>query len=254
MAESKRVLVLSDLHCGNMFGLTPPKYHNHHKEIQQVGWKFYTENIKKLGKIDLCIINGDAIDGPGKKDSRQHITTDMRDQVDIATECLKVIPAKKFLFVRGTCYHTTTDRENEDDIAKEFDAEIHDSRKIDVNGCVIHCKHSTGKGSSVYGSATPLQSGAAVQMLNDISADNIKADIFIRSHIHELIMIKRTPFSLIATPGLQFKGMAYGRKYASFYDYGMIWMDIRSKKDYDIHDIIIEGTNGNYKREGITKI
>jgi hypothetical protein len=167
---------------------------------------------------------------------------------------LTVIPAKKFLFVRGTCYHTTTDRENEDDIAKEFDAEIHDSRKIDVNGCVIHCKHSTGKGSSVYGSATPLQSGAAVQMLNDISADNIKADIFIRSHIHELIMIKRTPFSLIATPGLQFKGMAYGRKYASFYDYGMIWMDIRSKKDYDIHDIIIEGTNGNYKREGITKI
>ena len=254
MANSKRVLVLSDLHCGNTFGLTPPKYYNHNKEIQEVGWKFYQENIKALGKIDLLILNGDLIDGPGKRDSRQHLTTDIREQIDIAIECLKIVPAKQKVFIRGTCYHVMTDRENEDDIARHFDSEIYDSKKIDVNGCILHCKHTTGKGGSVYGSTTPLQSGAAVQMLTDIAYDNIAADIFIRSHIHELIIVKRTPFSLIANPGLQFKGMAYGRKFSSFYDFGFTWLDIRSKKDYDINYKILEGLNGNYKKESVLKI
>jgi hypothetical protein len=254
VGESKRVLVLSDLHCGNIYGLTPPGYYNHFKEIQQTGWDFFQKGIKSLGKIDLCILNGDLVDGPGKKDARQHITTDMKEQVDIASECLKIIPAKKLVFIRGTCYHVTTDRENEDDIADRFNSEIYDSRKIDVNGCIIHCKHTVGKGSTVYGSVTPLQSGSALQVLTDISADNIVADIFVRSHIHEYNLVDREIFSAVTTPGLQFKGMAYGRKYASFYSYGMIWMDIRSKKDFDINKILLTKTGGSHKREEITKI
>ena len=78
----KRVLILSDTHCGSIFGLTPPDYHNHYNEIQKVGWDFYEETISNLGNIDLCIVNGDAVDGPGKKDTRQHITTDMRNFMD----------------------------------------------------------------------------------------------------------------------------------------------------------------------------
>ena len=45
----KRVLVLSDLHCGHMLGLTPPDYQNHFREIQEVGWNFYSSEIKELG-------------------------------------------------------------------------------------------------------------------------------------------------------------------------------------------------------------
>lgn len=254
MAESKRVLILSDLHCGNIFGLTPPEYQNHFREIQQIGWKFYTDNIKKLGKIDLCILNGDLLDGPGKKDTRQHITTDMREQVNIAIEALKIVPAKKFVFIRGTCFHVTTDRENEDDIAKHFNSEIYDSKKINVNGCVIHCKHSVGKGSTVYGSVTPLQSTSALHMLTDISAENTPADIFVRSHIHEYNMVDREIFTAVTTPCLQFKGMAYGRKYSSFYSYGMVWFDIRGKKDFDVNKILLKETGGSHKREEIIKI
>lgn len=254
MGESKRVLILSDLHCGNIFGLTYPDYFNHFREIQQVGWKFYTENIKKLGKIDLCLVNGDILDGPGKKDTRQHITTDMKEQVDMAIEALKIVNTKKFVFIRGTCFHTTTDRENEDDVAAHFDAEIADSKKIKVNNCIIHCKHAVGKGSTIYGSVTPLQSNSALQMLTDISANNELADIFIRSHIHEYNMVDRELFTAISTPALQFKGMAYGRKYNSFYSYGMIWLDVRGKKDFDVNKILLKETGGNYKKEAILEI
>lgn len=252
--KMKRVLILSDTHCGSTFGLTPPDYWNVFREIQETGWNFYEKTINSLGNIDLCIVNGDAVDGPGKKDTRQHIHTDMKTQVEMAIEAFKIIPAKKFIFIRGTCFHVTTDRENEDDIADYFNAEIYDSRKIEVNGCILHCRHTTGKGSTVYGSVTPLQSNSALQLMNDISAENETADIFIRSHIHEWIHIDREPFNAIATPGLQFKGMAYGRKYSSFYSYGMVWIDIEDKYNFEIRKKLLRKTGGNYKREEITRI
>jgi predicted MPP superfamily phosphohydrolase len=254
MKKTKRVLILSDLHCGSIFGLTPPEYQNSFREMQQIGWNFFIRNIKSLGKIDLCIINGDILDGPGKKDSRQHITTDIKEQINIAISALKYVNANKFVFIRGTCYHVTTDRENEDDVARSFSSEIYDHKKIDVNGCIMHCRHSTGKGSSIYGSITPLQSNSAVQILSDISSSNEIADIYIRSHIHEYNMIDREPFTVISTPALQFKGMAYGRKFNSFYSYGFVWLDIRDKKDFDVNKILLSETGGSYKKESILKI
>lgn len=254
MAESKRVLVLSDMHCGHNLGLTHPDYFNHFKEAQKIGWDFYLKNIKKLGKIDLCLINGDAIDGPGVKDSLQHNTTDISEQQEIAIACLEEVEARKYIFTRGTPYHVTSAFEAEDAIAKHFGAEIHDYRKIDVSGCIIHTRHTVGKSGTAYASITSLQRSAIVQLLNDVEIGNTKADIYIRSHAHEYDLIDRTLFSAVITPALQFRGTTFGRKCTGFYDYGFVWMDIRSKKDYDIHKVIMPLTGGDYKVEQITRI
>lgn len=250
--KAKRVLILSDLHCGHILGLTHPEYFNHFREIQAAGWSFFTKNIKALGHIDLCIINGDTVDGEGKKDSRQHITTDSSLQQKIAIRCLSEVKAERFVFLRGTPYHVTTDMELEDGIADYFNAEIHDSRKIDVNGCVIHARHTAGKGGTAYGSATSLQRSAVVQMLNDVECEEVKADIFIRSHIHEYNLIERELYTAITTPCLQFKGTSYGRQCTGFYSFGFIWLDIRGKHDYDIHKVLLKGAN--HKKESVTKL
>lgn len=254
MPEQKRVLVLSDMHCGHNLGLTHPDYFNHMKDVQKVGWDFFTKNIKKLGKIDLCIVNGDACEGPGKKDNLQHNTTDVSEQQDIAIACIEQVKANKYVFLRGTPYHVTTDHEIEDKIAAKFGAGIYDSRKIDVNGCVLHCRHTMGKSGTAYGSITSLQRSAIVQLLNDVESCSVKADVYIRSHIHEYELIDRDLFSAVTTPALQFKGTSYGRKCTGFYSYGFIWMDIRSKKDFDIHKEILPLTGGDHKIEEITKI
>ena len=96
VTESKRVLILSDLHCGHNLGLTPPSWWNHFKEIQEAGWNFYTENLAEIGPVDLCIVNGDAVDGPGRKDSLQHCTTDTGEQIKIAITCLEQVQTKRF--------------------------------------------------------------------------------------------------------------------------------------------------------------
>lgn len=254
MAESKRVLVLSDLHCGHNLGLTPPDYHNHFKEIQQVGWKFYSENIKKIGKIDLCVLNGDLVDGTGHKGSTQHLTTDMATQQKIAIKCLEQVKTKKYLFVRGTPFHTQNDTEYEDGIAAHFGSEIHDSRKIDVNGCILHVRHTTGKSGTAYASVTSLQRSAVVQMLNDVESGGEKADIFIRSHIHEYNYVQRELFTAVSTPALQFAGSIYGRRCTGGYSVGFIYFDIRSKHDFDCNKVTLSQFGGNHKKEEITKL
>lgn len=254
MAGSKRVLVLSDLHCGHNLGLTHPDYFNHFKEIQQVGWDFYSKNIKKLGKIDLLICNGDMTEGPGRKGTREHITSDMKEQQEMAIACIEQVPAKKIVFLRGTPFHSTNDMEYEDAIAKYFKSEIHDSRKINVNNCILHARHTTGRSGTAYSSITSLQRSAVVQMLNDIESDSIKADIFIRSHIHNYNYVDRELFSAVTTPALQFAGSSYGRTCTGQYSYGFVFFDIRGKKDFDLHKVTLTEFGGNHKKENITKI
>lgn len=253
MAESKRVLVLSDMHCGSIVGLTHPDYFNYHKNIQKVLWDFYINSIKKIGPVDLMISLGDLIDGPGKKGSRQHITTDLEEQTDMAIAAIEMVKTKKHIFVRGTTFHVEDSMEHENRIAKHFDSPIADAQKIDINGCILHCKHTTGKGSASYGSATPLQSGAINQLLCDAAAGNVKADIFIRGHVHEFINIERIIGTMISLPALQMKGMAYGRRYSGYYDLGIVWLDIRSKTDYDVNKILLD-TGGSAEKEKVIRI
>lgn len=251
--KSKKVLILSDLHCGNMLGLTPPQYYNEFREVQETGWKFFTEEMKKLGPVDLLLLNGDLVDGPGKKDSLCHITTNVATQRKIAIECLRQVKAAKSIFIRGTGFHVTTDLEIEDDIAAYFGSEIYDERKINVNGCILHCRHTSGKGGTSYGSATSLQRSAVVKLMDDAATCSEQADIYIRSHIHEAMCIERSVFTALTTPALKFKGESFGRKCTGFLDYGFTWLEIRGKKDFDVHMVTMK-TGGEYKAEEITKI
>ena len=65
----KRVVVISDLHCGHRAGLTPPgwQYQENDQdlerakfgEIQRSIWNFFSEEINKLKPIDSCFVLGD---------------------------------------------------------------------------------------------------------------------------------------------------------------------------------------------------
>jgi Icc-related predicted phosphoesterase len=240
MKKLKRVLVLSDFHCGSIVGLTPPKYFNCHSDIQKILWDFYIEKLKIIGPVDLCVLVGDLVDGRGKKGTRQHLTTDLKEQTEIAIATLEQVKTKKFSFVRGTPFHVEDNMECEDLIAEHFDAEIADERKIDVNGCIIHCKHTTGKGSTPYGSVTSLQAGAINKLLADCVASKIPADIFIRGHAHEYICLERALYTAIVLPALQMKGLAYGRRYSGAYDVGVLWIDIVDKNDFTVNKFLLQ--------------
>jgi predicted phosphodiesterase len=249
------MLVISDLHCGHNLGLTPASWQRkQHKisELQALGYDWFLSKLKPLGKIDILLVNGDAIDGPGRKDSAEHLTTDIEEQQNISIEIIKTINAKKTIMTRGTGYHVKTDCELENRIAEVTESQIENELKFSVNDVIFHARHTTGKGGTAYGSITSGQRSAIVTMLNDIEADNVKADIFIRSHIHEYSAVDRDLYKLFITPCLQFKGTTYGRGCTGFYSYGFLYFEIKDRDNIFWKREKLLLTNG--RKESIIKL
>src|SRR5271157_652517 len=100
-----RMLVISDLHCGHLAGLTPPDQWIHGTsfyEQQKKTWNFYINTIKELQPIDILICNGDAIDGKGTKSGgTELITSDRNLQSQMAIECLKQVKAPSNILTYG---------------------------------------------------------------------------------------------------------------------------------------------------------
>lgn len=256
MKKFKRLLVVADTHCGVGTGLTAPEYYDpFYKDINRVGWEYYANKVNELNP-DIVLCNGDLVDGPGRKDSADHITTDMGKQVKMAIRVLeeikKVNPKVKFIFTRGSGYHVKTDTEHEDYIAAHFEEPIKDSVKFDINGLLIHARHVTGKGGTVYSSMTSFQRSSIVTMLNDVFENKESASLYIRSHIHELNVIRRSGFTGLTTPCMQFKGSTYGRNCTGFYDYGLSWVDIVNGTDYQVYYDLLKLTSG--RKEEVIKL
>ena len=112
----KKVLVIGDLHCGSIVGLTPPSWFISSKRDKKVSalqkemWGNYKRMLDEIGYVDYLIVNGDAIDGHGKKShGSELLTTDLLLQSEIAVECISEINFGKILLTHGTPYHTSND-------------------------------------------------------------------------------------------------------------------------------------------------
>jgi hypothetical protein len=70
-------------------GLTPPDYIpiEAHKWLSPF-WDFYETKCAEIGQVDALVLNGDMVDGPGKRDNKLHITTNMRKQTKMAADVL----------------------------------------------------------------------------------------------------------------------------------------------------------------------
>lgn len=237
----KRVVILADMHCGSLVGLTPPKWFSEKKEFYQIQkecWKFFTNEIDKLGKIDICIVNGDCIDGRQEKQgSTGLIAVDRREQVQMALECLEQVRAKKFFLTFGTGYHTGNKEDFEADLCdrlkKNAEAVIGGHLFVKVNGVIFDCKHKVNASTVPYGRHTPVAREKLWNQLWSIRKEQPNSDVVIRSHTHYLSMCGDRDYLAITTPALQGLGSKYGSRACSgTVDYGFLHFDIDEKGDY----------------------
>ena len=108
MPKKKRVLILSDLHCGHKTGLLTPEYHRPHSgnKLDQVGvelWEQFCALIEPAKPFDLVVAVGDLIDG--RENSAELIEGDRNKQADIASDCLRETECKNFVIIKGTPFH-----------------------------------------------------------------------------------------------------------------------------------------------------
>lgn len=242
--ETKRIVSIGDLHCGHKRGLTPPEWQGASPTkgdaaIQKQYYDFYTSTADAIvasngGYIDGLIVNGDAIDGPGKKSgSREQITTDRIEQNAMVLECIRIWNPKWIIMTLGTKYHVGEEENWEEllakDLRRELDVPVSISAQetLIVNGLVFDIKHKVGRSAIPHGRHTAAARAALWNKYWAERKQRPKADIIIRSHVHYYAITGDATFTAFILPALQGLGTEYGaRECEGVVDFGVLWFDV----------------------------
>jgi len=250
---TKTIVVISDLHSGHKAGLTPPSWNdkpanekNDRKmsyfEARSVLFDLYLQGLKSIGKIDALVVNGDAIDGQGKRSSSTELlTVDRMEQASMAAECIRCAKAEKVYLTNGTAYHTSAEGEDfESVVAAEIptdkyrpEIEVKQHLTLKVNGVVFDIKHHCGSSGIPHGRHTATSREALWNTLWSERGITERADILIRSHVH-YFQYAGTPDRLyMTTPALQGLGSTYGvRRCSGLVDWGFVWFKVHESGNY----------------------
>jgi len=221
----KRVVVMSDLHCGHQSGLTPPDFQFRETEknrrgkyavMQREMWDWYASSISRLGPIDTLVVNGDALDGKGEKSgSTELVTADPEEQVEMARLCIEQAQAQKVVMSYGTPYHVGRETDYEAMLAKQLNAEIHSHPFVDAEGVIFDCKHKVSSSIIPYGRHTAPARERMWNILWNERGLQPKGRVFIRSHVHYFTFAGDQLGLVITTPALQGPGTKFGARMCS---------------------------------------
>jgi hypothetical protein len=249
----KRILVISDMHCGHLVGLTPPSWRSpigvvgkKIANMQDTLWEIYTNEIDKIKPIDILIVNGDAIDGKGKRSgSTELITPDTNKQVDMAAECINYCEADKIVMTYGTPYHVSDGgNDDEDNLAEKVGAaEIGSHGFYNIDGFVFSVKHKPAGSSAIpHGEATPLLRDWLANLLWKDLELQPKADVIIRSHVHKYLQVDNDHALAFSTPALQGFGSKYGsRQCTKIVSWGFVYFDISDEGELSWKKVTYKG-------------
>lgn len=245
----KRILVMSDTHCGHLVGLTPPQWQAEPTSsasrtkrtkfvtVQKEAWAWYKKNVRAGGPYDLVVMNGDAIDGPGfRSGGTELITTDRQEQVEMACSAIKtaMVGSPKLVMTYGTGYHTGDQEDWENDIAKDLNAlKIGSHEWVDVEGVVFDLRHHIGSSSVPHGRSTALNRAALWANLWADQDYTPKSNVLIRSHVHYFSagMGDTQPELRVTTPALQAMGSKYGaRRCEGLVSFGFLIFEVHRGK------------------------
>ena len=237
----KRVVVMSDPHCGQEFGLTHPDFDSRPNDIDSIRyrayrlrakmWEWYRDKLAVLQPIHVLLDLGDNIDGKGEKSAgNELILPKLEDQCECASACILEAKAKRIFMVRGTPYHVGKDN-CEDGIAKAVKAEkIGDHDYISVNGCVFDYAHAISR------SETALTRERVTNLLWSEHDEFPKANVILRGHQHYSLFVGEAGnwLSMIA-PGLQLSSK-FGRTIAKrVIHFGLVWFDVQDDGQYSFN-------------------
>jgi len=249
----KRVVFISDLHCGHRVGLTPPRYQGRNlddkwNDIQNELWCEYTRMVKNLSPIYALVVNGDCIDGLSyRSGGSELITTDRLQQIRMAAECIKAWDCSNIKMTYGTPYHTGHCMDLEEEVADKVGATIEGHAWLDVDGLIFDVRHFVSKSSVPYSKTVSI---ARAKVWNLIWADfgeQPNADILIRSHLHSFDFCGNGRNLCVVTPSLTGMGSKFGSRVCEGHvDFGVVWFDVEEEEEYtwgyDLADVEAQKT------------
>lgn len=234
----KTVIALGDLHCGHVAGMTPQGWIKdgeqfpglHALQCEMIGR--YTAMTRKYKRPHLVIVNGDCIEGKGvKSGGTELITSDREEQAEMAVKLLKMWNAENYIITYGTSYHTGIDEDWESWIAKSLDCEIHNHAQFELGGLVWDIKHHLNGSSMPHTKGTPL----AREVLHNLLWKEVdgceRANIIIRSHVHNYFHCDSVGWDAFSLPGMQAPSHNKhgGRRCSSVVHWGLVPITINER-------------------------
>lgn len=233
----KRIGIFSDLHCGHLVGLTPKPWQittpgmEKFGDVQRALYAHFFDGVKKYGPFDIAIINGDLVDGKGKRAGGSEIfVSDMSKQADMASQVILDIGANKTFATYGTPYHVAdSDGLDWEDMVDGID-KIESHGFYDINGLILDCKHKVGSSATPYGRHTAVSKEDVWNLLWHEADYTPRSDVIIRSHVHYHSFCGRFGKLQMTTPALQGKGSKFGaRQCSGLVDFGFIVIEVDEK-------------------------
>jgi hypothetical protein len=229
----KRLAVVSDLHCGSIFGLLPPDFLTFEgvPKLQNAGqkylWECWLDFANRVEDFDphAVIVNGDDVDGLQKKQHGAELSlTNCKDQRDAAIATLRVLRSAtrkaKWYFTQGTPYHVGNFGSAEEDIAAAMDATRYPSLgsgklcretlTLEVDGgVIIEAAHHIST-ATIY-KATPAEKEMQATWMDAVNNGTPLPDLQIRSHVHNYTNVEQGMGRVVTTPCWQLQ-TRYARK------------------------------------------
>lgn len=260
--RSKSLYIVSDLHDGSITAICSP-----HPEVQEKGesykpnklqrelYRIWQESIDELDqKPDICVVNGEPVDGANpKQQGNQSWTSSLYDQAMDSVKLLQEIPAKSFMFIRGSGYHVQVQGTPiESFVADKMGAVKYSSLEgiktnswywanLDVNGKIFSFTHHLPFARFFAYRATPLAKEMALMALD--KGRSMKYDVIVRSHVHHYMQVRSANTIALSTPAWKYPDGHLTRG-----GLGGVYPDIGGI------EIIVEGDGEVVIREHITEL
>jgi len=241
----KRLLVISDLHCGHRAGLTPPEWQysdGKFAEIQKAMWTWYAEMIDGMKPIDVLVVNGDAVDGRGEASGgTELLSSDRKEQCEMARVCIDRVGAEKIYMVYGTAYHTGKEEDWEAVLSEMVAAAgIHSHLWLKIEDVTFDFKHKVSGSVIPHGRHTGPARDKLWNLLWAEKDLQPKADVLVRSHVHYFTQSADSFSEIFTTPALQGPGSKYGARLMSgIIDIGALAFDCENG-DYSVTRLLMD--------------
>jgi hypothetical protein len=183
----KEFIIISDMHCGSRFAVTNTPHNNVQKAIKKI-WNGMLDELS-THTLTAGINLGDNCDGVDRHGAGEYNdTSNILEQVDIATTLLDQIPVKKWFVVQGSPYHTSQNVSSDALVARGIDAEFGEELVINA-GKRIHCSHMVGvsMASPAY-RTTPIAREMMLAAINE--KEYGKYDCILRGHAHYAVKVQ----------------------------------------------------------------
>lgn len=248
----KRILVISDMHCGHQAGLTPPDFwfpiidnpdtftlrkRNQFGMLQRELWAWFEKVIDDYGPFDIMFNLGDNIDGQGPKSGgTELINTDPNIQCEIAQRCIEATNIRDIVMVYGTPYHTGNITDFENTIASNMNARsISGHEQVDVNRLIFDLKHKVGRSSIPHGKATPIARQNLHNLLWWERGVQERASVFLRGHVHYEYVCGDRTFCAMSCPSLEWSTKFGVREAEGTVSIGIVIFEVDEKGRYEWH-------------------